>query len=222
MPDFLFSGPPDADTTLLLAHGAGSPMDSNWMNALVLKLGEAGLRCARFEFAYMAQRRVDGRKPPPSRTEALMGEYRAVLEMLKPAGRLLIGGKSLGGRVASMIADEAFEAGTIEGLVCFGYPFHPPGKPEKLRTAHLDTLRCPTLVFQGTRDPFGSRVEAGAYPLSASITLDWLEGDHGLKPRADDSVTLDENLSLAASRTAAWSKVGAVDHPLAIAAQKSI
>lgn len=222
MPDFLFSGPRDAGITLLLAHGAGSPMDSDWMSALAARLAEAGLSVARFEFAYMAQRRLDGRRPPPSRTEALMGEYRAALEMLKPAGRLLIGGKSLGGRVASMIADEAFDAGTIHGLVCFGYPFHPPGKPERLRTAHLDTLRCPALVFQGTRDPFGSRVEAGAYPLSTAITLHWLEGDHGLKPRAGDSVTLDENFSLAASCTAAWSKVGAVDHPLAIAAQKSI
>lgn len=218
MPDFLFSGPPDADTTLLLAHGAGSPMDSDWMNALALKLGEAGLRCARFEFGYMAQRRVDGRKPPPSRVEALIGEYRAALEALKPAGRLLIGGKSLGGRVASMIADEAFDAGTIHGLVCFGYPFHPPGNPEKLRIAHLETLRCPTLVFQGTRDPFGSHDEVETYPLSAAITLHWLEGDHGLKPRAGDPVTLDENLTLAA----AWSKGLLADHPLAIAAQKSI
>ncbi len=221
MPDFMFSGPPDADTTLLLAHGAGSPMDSDWMNALSDRLARAGLRIARFEFAYMAERRIGKRRPPP-RAEALLDEYRAGLRALKPAGRLFIGGKSLGGRVASMIADETFEAGTIEGVACFGYPFHPPGKPEKLRTAHLQALRCPTLIFQGTRDPFGSREEVKIYPLSASIALHWLNGDHGLKPRADDPVTLDENLEQAASRTAVWSRSVANSRPLAIASKKSI
>src|SRR5690606_38608013 len=150
MPDFLFAGPVDAGTTLLLAHGAGAPMDSDWMNEMAEKLAGQGLRTARFEFAYMAARRVGRRKPPP-KAETLMGEYRAAAEAVPVSGRLLIGGKSLGGRVASMAADDMLSAGRIGGLVCLGYPFHPPGSPEKLRTAHLGGLECPALICQGTR-----------------------------------------------------------------------
>lgn len=90
----------------------------------------------------------------------------------------------MGGRVASMIADELFEAGQIAGLLCVGYPFHPIGKPEKLRTEHLLNLRIPTLICQGTRDQFGSRDEVSGYQLSSAIQLRWFEdGDHDLKPR---------------------------------------
>ncbi|WP_210239058.1 alpha/beta family hydrolase [Mesorhizobium sp. 8] len=203
MHDFLFSGPRDASTTLLLAHGAGAPMDSDWMNAMAAKLAGLGIRVARFEFAYMAARRTGQRKPPP-RAEKLLDEYRAAVDALKRQGRLLIGGKSLGGRVASMVADDLYRAGKVAGLVCLGYPFHPPGSPEKLRTAHLETLRCPSLICQGTRDPFGTREEVAGYDLSAAIALHWFEGDHDLKPRKADGVTLDENLGQAASAVADW------------------
>ncbi|WP_230978800.1 alpha/beta family hydrolase [Ollibium composti] len=203
MHDFLFSDPRDASTTLLLAHGAGAPMDSDWMNTMAAKLAGQGIRVARFEFAYMAARRTGQRKPPP-RAEKLLDEYRAVVDALAPQGRLLIGGKSLGGRVASMVADDLHRAGKIAGLVCLGYPFHPPGSPEKLRTAHLETLRCPALICQGTRDPFGTREEVAGYDLSAAIALHWFEGDHDLKPRKADGVTLDDNLGQAASAVADW------------------
>ena len=90
----------------------------------------------------------------------------------------------LGGRVASMIADELFEADRIAGLLCVGYPFHPIGKPEKLRTEHLKELRTPTLICQGTRDQFGSMEEVSQYDLSSAIQMSWFEdGDHDLKPR---------------------------------------
>ena len=96
----------------------------------------------------------------------------------------------MGGRVASMIADES----DVAGVVCFGYPFHPPGKPESLRTAHLVDLRTPTLICQGTRDPFGHREEVEAYSLSASIRVHWLvDGDHGLKPRKKSGRTEADN-----------------------------
>lgn len=205
MPSFLFTGPADAGTTLLLAHGAGAPMDSGWMDAMAGKLGEQGLRTARFEFAYMAARRSGQRRPPP-RAERLLDEYRAAVDGLGPGGRLLIGGKSLGGRVASMVADELHDAGRIAGLVCLGYPFHPPGAPEKLRTAHLATLRCPALVCQGTRDPFGTREEVAGFPLSPAITVKWFEGDHDLKPRKADGVTLADNQAGIAEAVADWSR----------------
>ena len=106
-------------------------------------------------------------------------------------GRLVIGGKSMGGRIASMLADDV----DAHGLVCLGYPFHPPGKPEKLRTAHLLGLQTPTLIVQGTRDPFGKREEVEGYGLSAAIRLVWLsDGDHSFKPRKSSGRTEEQNL----------------------------
>ncbi|KKB81198.1 alpha/beta hydrolase [Devosia soli] len=183
--DFLFDGPEDARLTLLLAHGAGAPMDSPAMTALAGAVAARSIRVALFEFAYMASRRTgDGRKPPP-KAERVMPEFIAAVDDLGPTrGPLLIGGKSMGGRVASMVADDLYAARRIAGLVCFGYPFHPPDKPDQLRTAHLENLQAPALFFQGTRDPFGTSAEVPAYGLSPNIDLFWLEdGDHDLKPR---------------------------------------
>ena len=182
-PVFLLDGPEAAPVTILLAHGAGAPMDSASMNATAAALAAAGFRVARFEFGYMAARRAGQRKPPP-RAETLIPEYVAAVNALGRPGKLVIGGKSMGGRVASMVADELHAAGAIDGLLCLGYPFHPPGKPTQLRTAHLATLATPTLICQGTRDEFGTRDEVERYDLSPAIELLWLEdGDHDLKPR---------------------------------------
>lgn len=181
--DFLTDGPADARTTILLAHGAGAPMDSASMTAVATVLAGAGFRVARFEFGYMAARRQGQRKPPP-RAETVIPEYRAAVDALGATGPLIIGGKSMGGRVASMAADELHGASRIAGLLCLGYPFHPPGKPAQLRTAHLAGLATPALICQGTRDAFGTRDEVAGYALSGRIELLWLEdGDHDLKPR---------------------------------------
>ncbi len=181
---FLFDGLASSPATILLAHGAGAAMDSPGMSGMAEALARAGLRVARFEFAYMAARRTSQGKKPPPRAEALIAEYRSAVAELAATGTLLIGGKSMGGRVASMVADELFEDGRIAGLVCLGYPFHPPGRPEQLRTAHLEKLETPALICQGTRDPFGTAEEVAGYPLSRSIELLWLEdGDHDLRPR---------------------------------------
>lgn len=204
---FIYDGPLDARFTLLMAHGAGAPMDSASMTAAARALADRGLRVVRFEFAYMAARRSgDGRKPPP-KAEKVMPEFLAAVEDLGPtSGPLLIGGKSMGGRVASMVADELFDQRRIAGLVCLGYPFHPPGKPEKLRTAHLEQLRTPTLICQGTRDEFGTRDEVAEYPLSPSIDLLWLEdGDHDLKPRKTISgFSAADHLKTVAERVVDW------------------
>lgn len=204
---FIYDGPLDARFTLLMAHGAGAPMDSASMTAAARALADRGLRVVRFEFAYMAARRSgDGRKPPP-KAEKVMPEFLAAVEDLGPtSGPLLIGGKSMGGRVASMVADELFDQRRIAGLVCLGYPFHPPGKPEKLRTAHLEQLRTPTLICQGTRDEFGTRDEVAEYPLSPSIDLLWLEdGDHDLKPRKTISgFSAADHLKTVAQRVVDW------------------
>lgn len=174
----VFDGPRVAPLTVALAHGAGAPMDSPFMTATAHGLAARGLRVARFEFPYMAARRADGRKRPPDPRARLLEAWRRVVASLGTE-RLVIGGKSLGGRMASLIADEA----GVRGLICLGYPFHPPGRPERLRTAHLAHLRTPTLIVQGTRDPFGGLDEVRSYQLSPAIRLAWIEdGDHGLKP----------------------------------------
>jgi len=203
----IIDGPDDAPVTILLAHGAGAPMDSASMSATAKALVAAGFRVARFEFGYMAARRDGLRKPPP-RAETLNPEYFAAIEALAATGPLVIGGKSMGGRVASMIADEAFEAGKIAGLLCLGYPFHPPGKPTQLRTKHLEGLKTPTLICQGTRDEFGTRDEVSAYPLSDTIEILWLEdGDHDLKPRKSISgFSTADHLKTLADTVSSWSR----------------
>jgi len=205
MPDFLIDGPDEARATIMLAHGAGAPMDSQSMNATAAALSGAGFRVARFEFGYMAARRSGQRKPPP-RAETLNPEYRAAVEELGVTGPLLIGGKSMGGRVASMIADELFTEAKIAGLLCLGYPFHPPGKPIQLRTAHLAGLQTPTLICQGTRDEFGTREEVGGYTLSDRIEILWLEdGDHDLKPRKSVSgFTVADHLRTISEKVSDW------------------
>ncbi|MEO8757326.1 MAG: alpha/beta family hydrolase [Devosia sp.] len=204
--DFLFDGPEDARVTILLAHGAGAPMDSASMTAVTKVLAASGFRVARFEFAYMAARRHGERKPPP-KGESVMPEYVAAIDDLGPTGApLIIGGKSMGGRVASMIADKEFEAKRIGGLLCLGYPFHPLGRPTVLRTKHLVGMKTPALICQGTRDQMGARDEVGDYGLSDQIEMFWLEdGDHDLKPRKTISgFTAAQHLQSLADKVTEW------------------
>ena len=180
---------------LLLAHGAGAPMDSPFMNAIAESVSGAGIEVIRFEFEYMAKRREDGTRRGPDRVPKLIARFKEVLGLVGPAAEVVIGGKSMGGRIASMIADEVGAA----GVVCLGYPFHPTGKPERLRTAHLVTLKTPTLIVQGTRDRLGSEEEVAAYTLSPSVELAWMaDGDHSFKPRKKSGRTAEQNLEAAA------------------------
>jgi len=202
----LFTGPADSDRLLALAHGAGAPMDSPWMNDMAALLGDRGIRVARFEFAYMAARREGTRRPNP-RAEAVLDEYRAVVTQLRAEtdATPAIGGKSFGGRVASMVADELYASGDIRGLVCLGYPFHPMGRPEKVRTGHLAELAAPTLICQGERDVMGTREEVAGYALSPTIAVSWApDGDHDLKPRKASGYTFADNLAVAADAVAAF------------------
>lgn len=204
-PDFIFDDGAGANTTILLAHGAGAPMDSAAMTTMAEALASAGFRVVRFEFDYMAARRAGARKPPP-KAEILIPEYRRTVEALDFKGPLIIGGKSLGGRVASMVADDLFAEKRIIGLLCLGYPFHPPDKPAQLRTKHLADLKTPTLIVQGTRDLFGRRDEVINYNLSASIKIHWLEdGDHDFRPRKSVSgLTLADHLNELSEATKSW------------------
>ena len=182
----------------IFAHGAGAPMDSAFMNDVARGLATRGIEVVRFEFPYMASRRR-GERRPPDREGTLRKCWHEVLEQRRDSRRLLIGGKSMGGRYATMVADEE----AVDGVVCFGYPFHPPDKPQQLRVAHLAELRTPSLFVQGTRDALGNRDEVGEYTLSSNIQMAWIEeGDHSLKPKARSGRTsrqnVDEAIELAA------------------------
>lgn len=196
----LTDGPEGAALTVALAHGAGAPMDSPFLSYFARGLAAAGFRVVRFEFPYMAARRQGVGKRPPDRAHVLLATWREVASQFDRA-RLVLAGKSLGGRIASMIADEV----GARGLVCLGYPFHPPGRPEKTRIAHLADLATPTLMVQGTRDPFGAPAEVAGYPLSPAITLAWIEGgDHGFAPAARSGQAEADNLATALARVVAF------------------
>lgn len=189
--------------TLILAHGAGAPMDSEFMQEMAQSLAARGIAVLRFEFAYMAARRLDGKKRPPNPQAQLLQQWREVYTRVRQrvAGPLAIGGKSMGGRMASLLADE-LEA---DALVCLGYPFYAVGKPEKPRVAHLAELRSRTLIIQGERDALGNREAVAAYPLSEAIRLHWLTAaDHDLKPLKSSGFSQAQHLQSAADEIAAF------------------
>ncbi|MEO0619307.1 MAG: alpha/beta family hydrolase [Pseudomonadota bacterium] len=207
-PTFLDDIPDDAIALLILAHGAGAAMDSAFMTAITEALNAHAIGVLRFEFDYMSARRTGGPRRPPPKIDQLCEAY---LDVVRRVGAefgtdvtLLIGGKSLGGRVASMIADKA---SNVAGVVCLGYPFHPAGKPATLRTAHLAALTTPTFILQGTRDALGSQDEVASYALAASIDICWLaDGDHDLKPRKRSGFSHDDHIASAAEAIARFAR----------------
>lgn len=188
MTDTLIDGPDDGPQ-FFFAHGAGGPMDSPFMNSVAGGLAAGGVQVVRFEFPYMAGRR-EGKRRPPDREPVLLATWRSVIAAHRDQRALFIGGKSMGGRMASMIADEAGAA----GLICLGYPFHSPGKPPTAkRLEHLATLATPTLIVQGTRDALGSQEEVATYSLSPAIEVSWVEGgDHSFRRAAHVNRAVDE------------------------------
>ena len=207
---YLENIPRNPGGTLIFAHGAGAPMDSDFMNSLAEALCDVGVSVIRFEFPYMAQRREDGKKRPPNRAPVLLESFQQVIADISSRENLtrplLIGGKSMGGRIASMLS----ELPEVDGVCCFGYPFHPPGKPEKLaeRIVHLQTSETPIRIFQGTRDPFGKPGGLAALEFSPAVQIEWLEdGDHDLKPRKASGLTQRQHLKTMAERVAAFVNV---------------
>ncbi|XXE51853.1 alpha/beta hydrolase [Pseudomonas sp. R3-56] len=189
--------------TLILAHGAGAPMDSGFMNEMAARLAAQGVNVLRFEFPYMAQRRLDGGKRPPNPAPKLLECWREVYATVRPyvAGRLAIGGKSMGGRMASLVADEL----GADALVCLGYPFYAVGKPEKPRVEHLAALKTRALIVQGERDALGNREAVEGYALSSGIEVLWLAaGDHDLKPLKASGFSHEQYLEAAAQRVAGF------------------
>ena len=209
MPQIIYNGPKNAKITIALAHGAGAPMDTPFMNAFADGLAEHDFRVARFEFPYMAERRTGGSKRPPNKADVLLETWNAVIDKLANKTRsenLIIGGKSMGGRMASMVADDAKAKGLISGLVCLGYPFHGAGREaDERRIGHLAKLKTPTLICQGTRDTLGNIDDIGGYELSPAIEICWLEdGDHGFKPRKKSGLSEQQNWAQAIDAIASF------------------
>jgi uncharacterized protein len=164
---------------LVLAHGAGRDMDDPFLSGFAEGLAAEGISCMRFNFPY---REVGKKAPDPE--PVLRGTWEAAFargaEMGNPAWA---GGKSMGGRIASMVVADGLPAA---GLVFVGYPLHPPGKPERIRDAHLSSVRVPMLFLQGTRDPFArpDLLEQTVGRLGDRATLHPVEGgDHSFRIR---------------------------------------
>jgi uncharacterized protein len=189
------------DATLVLAHGAGAGQASAFMTGFARGLSERGIDVLTFDFLYIEQRRR-----VPDRTEKLEACYRAAIAAARDhfdRPSVFIGGKSMGGRIATHLAAAANDGEVvripnpesripISGVVLLGYPLHPPGKPEQLRTAHLPKIRVPMLIVQGERDPFGTPDELRPVldAVAAPVTLHVVDkGDHSLAPsRRADSI----------------------------------
>lgn len=199
-PIFLTDGPADAPLVFVFAHGAGAPMDTPFMSDIAARIAATGIRVVRFEFPYMRRRRTDGKRPGPNTAAILQQSFRDAVAA-QGDRPVAIGGKSMGGRIATMIADEV---GAV-AAVGMGYPFHPPGKPERLRTAHLEAIQTPTLLLQGERDPFGKPEEVSGYALGERVAVSWIpDGDHSFKPRKRSGHTAAENQQRAAEQASAF------------------
>jgi predicted alpha/beta-hydrolase family hydrolase len=180
--------------TVVLAHGAGAGMSHPFMLTCARGLAARGLDAVTFNFPYMERRALTGKASAPNPAPQLEACYRGLIATLVDRGwlperRLVIGGKSMGGRMATMVAAAA-DAGTapvahpIAGVVALGYPLHPPGRPQQLRVAHFATVRTPTLFVQGTRDEFGSPEELAPHvaTLGTLATIHPIDrGDHSFK-----------------------------------------
>lgn len=188
--ELIQNGPLDGPV-YLFAHGAGANMNSDFMTQVADGLADKGIRVVRFNFPYMIKRAEDGKRRPPDRAPKLLLAYQEVIHHLNCP--VVIGGKSMGGRMSSLLlAQNALkEEGdrlTILGSACLGFPFHAPGKDPKDRLDHMAELVEPLLIVQGTRDTMGTQEEVLEYMkegrLNSSIKMEWLEdGNHDLKPR---------------------------------------
>ena len=199
-PTLLISKPVEAKATLVLAHGVGSGMRESMLDFLSDGLTHQGWRVVRFEFPYMARQSSTGRRTFPDKLSVLLDAYRSVVEVLNKDIQqpLLIGGKSMGGRIASLLANSLYNDDLIQGVVCLGYPFHPLKKPDQLRTEHLGSFSAPMLIVQGERDPMGGREEVDNYVLSDQIQIRWIsDGDHSFSPRKRSGFTVKQNLDQA-------------------------
>ncbi|MBE4393771.1 alpha/beta family hydrolase [Vibrio parahaemolyticus] len=193
---------PENGPLFVFAHGAGAGMEHDFMTAVAKGLVEQGIRVVRFNFPYMVKRAEDGKKRPPDRAPKLLEAYEEVITHFT-SQPIVIGGKSMGGRMSSLLADNEL----VAGIACLGFPFHPPGKPEKYKGEHLASIEKPTLILQGERDTFGKREEFDSFALSEQVKVSFLpDGDHSFKPRKSSGYTEASNIALTVDQLARFVK----------------
>jgi predicted alpha/beta-hydrolase family hydrolase len=181
----------------LLAHGAGKGAASPFLETIAQGAINSDVRVVRFNFPFMEGMLRTGKRQSPNSGEVLRKCFSDVISHCieveqVPAKHIIVGGKSMGARAASMIADKH----QVGGVVCLSYPFHPPRKPEPLRITHLQTIKTPTLICQGERDPNGSREEVQQYSLSKSVQFHWLaDGDINFKPHKTSGRSQQQNMA---------------------------
>ncbi|AEX21137.1 alpha/beta fold hydrolase [Vibrio sp. EJY3] len=189
---------PESGPLFIFAHGAGAGMEHDFMAAVAKGLVEQGIRVVRFNFPYMMKRAEAGKKRPPDRAPKLLEAYEEVITHFASTP-VVIGGKSMGGRMSSLLAENTL----VAGIACLGFPFHPPGKPENYKGEHLATLEKPTLILQGERDTFGKREEFENFTLSDQVSVTFVpDGDHSFKPRKRSGYTEEGNIALAVEHLA--------------------
>ena len=190
----IFDGPSNGPL-FVFTHGAGAPLTSDFMEKVATGLAKQGIRVARFNFNYMQQRIETGSRRPPERAPHLIKQFMDVIQTLNQP--MVIGGKSMGGRMATLLAaqEPAELLQNVKGIACLGYPFHPQGKPEKLRTEHLPAIKQPVAIIQGSRDKLGDKEEVEGYSLPDHFQWCWLEdGDHDFKPRVKSGLTQQQHI----------------------------
>ena len=206
----IYNGPKDGPL-FLFAHGAGADCNSEFMQKVALGLAEQGICVARFNFDYMQQRIETGSRRPPERAPKLIKQFEERISSINAENKraMVIGGKSMGGRMASLVSSLVDENGLteIKGVACLGFPFHPVGKLDKLRIDHFPLVKQRQLIIQGTRDKLGTIEEVDSYQLPDEIEWLWLEdGDHDLKPRVKSGFTHDQHIQKAIKRLASFIK----------------
>lgn len=203
LPEWLkVDGPQDKPQTLVLfAHGAGADMDSDFMLAMAKLLSDKGVTVVRFNFPYMQQRLVDGKRRPPNRAPALLECFNEAISLVNDVyapGKLYLMGKSMGGRMAAIVAGDETIGAKLAGVVCLGYPFLPP-KGKEVRLEPLQQCMAPLLIIQGERDSFGNRAQLAQWDVPERVAVQWIpDGDHSLKPRKSSGHTEAANLAAAA------------------------
>jgi hypothetical protein len=196
--EFLVNSPrKDPKGILLLAHGAGKGAANPFLDTIAEGVVDSGVRVVRFNFPYMETMLRTGKTKLPDSGEVLRKCFSdVVMHCIEreqvPAKYIIVGGKSMGARAASMVADRH----QVGGVVCLSYPFHPPRKPEPLRITNLQTIQTPTLICQGERDPNGPREEVEQFSLSKSVRFHWLaDGDINYKPHRTSNRSHQQNMA---------------------------
>jgi predicted alpha/beta-hydrolase family hydrolase len=196
-----------ADRAVLLAHGAGADMTAPTLTTVTDALSAAGIPSLRFRYPY----RSAGKKAPDRPAVLLEATRTAVAELARrtklPTDRLVLGGRSMGGRYCSLVAGDADDPVPCLGLVLLGYPLHAAGKPEKERSEHFPRLSMPVLFVSGTRDSLAARpaLTKAARKLRGPKRFHWIEsGDHGFKPLQASGLTVDGVLADVAATVVGW------------------